>query len=204
MDTPDARAPIRFYFSFRSPYAWLAAERFEPMLGDLGVPIERIPLYPTPELFPNDPAGMPAKVAYLVQDIRRLTRELGLTVRFPPAVDPDWALPHAASLAAQQQGAGHAFMLEVFRKRFSEGLDVGCERVVAAAAKRAGLDPNAILAAARTDALRTEAAENFRLGIERDQIFGVPSFVYAGKLYWGQDRMHFLRDAVLRKSASPS
>jgi 2-hydroxychromene-2-carboxylate isomerase len=40
----------------------------------------------------------------------------------------------------------------------------------------------------------------WRLGVERDRIFGVPSFVYAGKLYWGQDRMHFLRSAVARKS----
>jgi 2-hydroxychromene-2-carboxylate isomerase len=38
------------------------------------------------------------------------------------------------------------------------------------------------------------------LASERDHIFGVPSFVFAGKLYWGQDRMHFLRSAVIRKS----
>ena len=61
---------IRFYFSFRSPYAWLATERLESELGDIGVPIERLPIYPTPEfspeLFPTDPAAMPDKVAYIV------------------------------------------------------------------------------------------------------------------------------------------
>ena len=118
---PRAAASIRFYFSFRSPYAWLAAERLEPELGGLGVPIERIPVYPTPALFPTDPATMPAKIAYIVQDIRRLVRERGLTVRFPAAADPDWSLSHAAFLGAQQQGAGHQFMLEAFRKRFCEG-----------------------------------------------------------------------------------
>jgi 2-hydroxychromene-2-carboxylate isomerase len=35
---------IRFYFSFRSPYAWLAAERLESELGDLAVSIDRIPI----------------------------------------------------------------------------------------------------------------------------------------------------------------
>lgn len=83
---------------------------------------------------------MPAKVAYIVQDIRRLVCERGLTVRFPSAADPDWSLSHAAFLGAQQQGAEHTF-----------------------------------------------------------HVGGVPSFIYAGKLYWGQDRMHFLRDAVARK-----
>jgi 2-hydroxychromene-2-carboxylate isomerase len=38
----------------------------------------------------------------------------------------------------------------------------------------------------------------------RPLVGGVPSFVYAGKLYWGQDRMYFLRSAVLRKSTLPS
>jgi 2-hydroxychromene-2-carboxylate isomerase len=191
---------IRFYFSFRSPYAWLAAERLEAELGDLGVPIERLPIYPTPETFPNDPAAMPDKIAYTVQDILRLVRELGLTVRFPPPGDPDWALSHAAFLGAQQRGAAHRFMLQVFRKRFRDGLDLGAEDVIADAARETGLDSAEILAAARSAGLRAQAAAGWRRAAERDRIFGVPSFVYAGKLYWGQDRMHFLRSAVVRKS----
>lgn len=201
-------ASIRFYFSFRSPYAWLATERLEAELGDLDVEVERIPIYPTPELFPNDPAAMPDKIAYMAQDVPRLARELGLSVRFP-ATEADWALCHAAFLGAvqqgaEQQGAGHRFMLALFRKRFGEGLDIGEEGVVADAAGRSGLDPDAILAAAHSEELRSQAAAGWRLGMERDHIFGVPSFVYAGKLYWGQDRMRFLRSAVLRKSGGPA
>lgn len=191
---------IRFYFSFRSPYAWLAAERLESELGDLGVAIEYLPVYPAPGLFPNDPAAMPAKVSYILQDIPRLARERGLTVRFPTAGDPDWSISHAAFLGAQQQGSGHELMLELFRKRFSEGLDLGDDEVIADAATRAGLDREDIFTAAHSEQLRSEATEGFRRGIERDGIFGVPSFVYAGKLYWGQDRMHFVRNAVVRKS----
>lgn len=204
MSDPNDHGSIRFYFSFRSPYAWLATERLESELGDLAVPIERRPIYPTPELFPNDPAGMPDKIAYMVQDILRLTRERGLTVRFPPPGDPDWALSHAAFLGAQRQGAGQRFMLAVFRKRFGEGLDLGDDTVIAAAARQAGLDPDAILAAAHSAELRAEASAGWRRAVERDRIFGVPSFVYAGKLYWGQDRMHFLRSAVARKSGAVS
>jgi 2-hydroxychromene-2-carboxylate isomerase len=199
---PTQQNSIRFYFSFRSPYAWLAAERVEAELGDLGVPIERIPIFPTPDQFPNDPSVMPNKLAYLVQDIARLAREQGLTVGLPPAGDPDWALSHAAFLGARRDGGEQRFMLEVFRKRFCEGLDLGDDRVIADAARGAGLDPDAILSAAHSEQLRAETSAGWRLGVERDRIFGVPSFVYAGKLYWGQDRMHFLRSAVLRKSGA--
>jgi 2-hydroxychromene-2-carboxylate isomerase len=199
---------IRFYFSFRSPYSWLATERFESELGDLAVEIVRLPVYPTPELspelFPSDPVRIPAKIVYIAQDVRRLARERGLTVRFPSAADPDWSISHAAFLGAERQGAGHRFMLEVFRKRFGEGLDLGEDGVIADAARRAGLDPDVILSAAHSEELRAQASAGWRLGVERDRIFGVPSFVYAGKLYWGQDRMHFLRSAVVRSSGRAS
>jgi 2-hydroxychromene-2-carboxylate isomerase len=202
-DVRPAEQTIRFYFSFRSPYAWLAAERYEAELGGLGVPIELLAIYPTAETFPNDPAANPDRVAYIAQDILRLTRERGLTVRFPPA-DPDWSLSHAAFLGAERHGAGPRLMLELFRKRFAEGLDLGDDAVIAAAARAASLDPDRIVAAAHSEELRAQAAAGWRRAMERDRIFGVPSFVYAGKLYWGQDRMHFLRSAVVRKSGAPS
>jgi len=88
----------------------------------------------------------------------------------------------------------------VFRKRFSEGLDLGQDDVVADAARRAGLDPDSILSAGHSETLRAEASRGWRTAAERDRIFGVPSFVYAGKLYWGQDRMHFVRSAIIRKT----
>jgi len=200
MTDPDSKASIRFYFSFRSPYAWLAAERLEEELGDLGVQIERIPTYPTAALFTNDPSSLPNKPAHLVQDVLRLARERGLKVRFPSPEDPDWSLSHAAFLGAQQQGAGQRFMLEAFHQRFLEGRDLGDDEVIADAARKADLSPDAILEAAHSDELRSIVSDGFRLGIERDRIFGVPSFVYAEKLYWGQDRMRFVRSAVIRKS----
>ena len=91
-------------------------------------------------------------------------------------------------------------MLEAFRRRFLEGRDLGEDDVIADAAREADLSPETILEAAHSDELRSEVSDGFRLGIERDRIFGVPSFVYAGKLYWGQDRMRFVRSAVVRKS----
>lgn len=106
MSDSNRENSIRFYFSLRSPYAWLAAERLESELGGLGVPVELLPIYPTAEVFPNDPAAVPEKVAYMVQDILRLTREHGLTVRFPSSTDPDWSVSHAAVLHAHRQGSG--------------------------------------------------------------------------------------------------
>ena len=91
-------------------------------------------------------------------------------------------------------------MVEAFRSRYSEGLDLGEDAVVADAARKADLDPEAIVSAGHSEALREEASAAWSLAGERDGIFGVPSFVYAGRLYWGQDRMRFVRSAVERKA----
>lgn len=202
MNGTDADDSIRFYFSFRSPYAWLAAERIEEELGGLGVSIERLPVYPKPELFPNDPSRLPAKQAYLIQDVPRLAREQGLKVGFPSQTDTDWASAHAAFLGAERLGAGQAFMVELFRKRFSEGLDVGEDAVIGDAAERAGLSRTEILAAAHDEVLRSEVDGAWERAMERNGLFGVPTFVFAGRMYWGQDRMRFLKSAVERKRAA--
>ena len=189
---------VRFYFSFRSPYAWLAAERWQAELGELAPRVERIPFYPTRETFPNDPTLLPAKYRYIAQDIGRLAREYGLSVRPPPALDTDWARAHAAFLGVQaaQPERAEAFMLEMFRARFSRALDVALAEVIAEAAQRADADPRLANEAATSPTLQRQVTDSFVAGQERDGIFGAPSFVYQKQLFWGHDRLHHLKHAV--------
>jgi 2-hydroxychromene-2-carboxylate isomerase len=190
---------VRFYFSFRSPYAWLATERWQAELGSLAPVVERIPFYPTPETFPNDPSQHPAKLRYIVQDLGRLTRELGLPLRPPPALDTDWKRAHAAYLGVQSAEPlrAEAFMLEMFRARFSRGQDVALPEVIGDAAERAGANPRIANEAAASPSLQAEVTDSFVRGQQRDGIFGAPSFVYKGQLFWGHDRMHHLKRALM-------
>jgi 2-hydroxychromene-2-carboxylate isomerase len=175
---------VRFYFSFRSPYAWFAAERWHLEVGDVSPSVERIPFFPTRETFPNDPALVPAKLRYVVQDMKRLARAYGLALRGPSSLDTDWARPHAAYLGVerQQPERAEAFLLETFRARFSRGEDVALDEV---------------LRAASSPELQGEVAGSFARGQRDDGIFGAPSFVYDGQLFWGHDRMPHLRAAIL-------
>jgi 2-hydroxychromene-2-carboxylate isomerase len=189
---------IRFYFSFRSPYAWFAAERWKAVLGDLNVGVERIPFYPTPDTFPNDPTRIPNKYRYVMQDVLRIARDFGLTINSPPALDTDWARAHAAYLGIEtaEPERAESFALEMFRSRFSRGLDVALDATIADAAVRAGVNVDRALQAASSASLQALVAGNFVRGQERDGIFGAPSFVYQEQLFWGHDRMHQLHAAV--------
>ena len=195
---------VRFYFSFRSPYAWLAAERWSAELGDARA--ERIPFFPTPGRFPNDPTLVPAKFSYVVRDVGRLARGYGLELKPPHSLDTDWESSHAAFLGVQaaRPERAEAFMLEMFRSRFSRGLDVGSIEVIADAARRASVDPAVVTDGASSPALRAQALDNLRLGQERDGIFGAPSFVYRDELFWGHDRMPHLRARILADERAPA
>jgi len=195
------QASVRYYFSFRSPYAWIATERIQAELTPLHIEIDPVPIFPTPELFPNDPTNLEAKVAFLAQDVRRLARDYSLAVQFPSVTDCDWSLSHAAALGAIRRGQWLPLTLALFRQRFTEGADLGEDSVLARAAEAAGTSPSQVLADAHSQALRDEVARGWRQAGEQDGVFGVPSFVFARKLYWGQDRMHHLKAAVERKAA---
>ncbi len=189
---------IRFYFSFRSPFAWFAAEQLEERFEGLDVEFDLRAIYPSAGNFPNDPTLVPNKARYFVQDMLRNARRLGLEVEFPESVDIDWSPSHVAAAAAVEAGGGVAFVLELYRKRWSEGADISSEAIIAEAAKNAGLDAAAIVAATREPDRQARAAAAWDEAAEEDGVFGVPSFVFRDKLYWGQDRMDFVRDAVIR------
>lgn len=191
-----ATAQVRFYFSFRSPYAWLALERWDAVLGGLPILRELVPVYPQPGNFPNDPAAVPAKVNYIGQDLLRLTRAYGLSLAPPISLDTDWANAHAAFIAADQASEGEAFALALFRARWCEQKDVGLDEVIFEAAQRAGLAGDDIVTGAHDESTRAEVNGNMERGREQDGIFGVPTFIFNGQMFWGQDRMEFLAEAV--------
>jgi 2-hydroxychromene-2-carboxylate isomerase len=188
---------IRFYFSFRSPYAWFAAERIEQELAGFEYALEMVPIYPTAETFPNDPVRTPNKLRYVMIETMRLAAEYGLEHRFGAAPDTDWAKAHAAFLGAMELGAGLRFMREMFRARFSRAQDLANDDVIAEAAERSELPVSAIMEAARSPVLQAVVANNFAAGQQRDLIFGVPTFLYNGQIFWGHDRLRSLRRAML-------
>jgi len=189
--------PVRFYFSLRSPYSWLAFERLEEAFKGLPVELKYFPVFPPPN-YQNDPAAVPNKLKYIQRDIARFAAAYGLPVKWPKVRDCEWQKPHAAYLYARDQSAahGHAFALAMFRARFSEGKDIADPVVVAEIAARLGLDASATIAALDDVALQTRVVEGMIQGATEDSLFGVPLFVYRGEPFWGNDRIDWVAQAI--------
>jgi 2-hydroxychromene-2-carboxylate isomerase len=182
---------LRFYFSFRSPYAWLSWQRTQLAAQRCGLVVEYIPVFPPPD-FPNDPTKVPAKLAYVRMDVERLAGAYGLPVKWPQDLDCEWVRPHAAFLYAHDHGNGAAFATRMFEARFTRGESLADDAVIARCAQAAGLAVPATLAAQSDTSLQERVVLGMIRGLEQDGLFGVPLLVYQGERFWGNDRVEWL------------
>jgi 2-hydroxychromene-2-carboxylate isomerase len=186
--------PIDFFFSFRSPYSAIVAQRvFE--LGRLTGAEVRLRF-----VLPMVMRGLPVprdKRMYIVADTMREARLRGIP--FGRLNDPV-GKPTERGLAliplAQQCGVGQAYVLSFLRGVWAEGMDAGSDRDLARIVQRAGLSWVQAQDALKDPAWRVQAeanrAEMFDLGL-----WGVPSFHVANTAVWGQDRLWAVQEALL-------
>lgn len=204
---PARPAPrsVRFYFSYRSPFAWLATLRLRPLLGGLPVEIDYCPVWePEPWLTSvlaesgmtwSAPPLTRAKRAYIFEDVRRHARSYDVPLVWPIDRAPEWSLPHLGLLFALEHGRGGAYHEAVFAHRFERGENVTDRAVLARIATEVGLDATALLRAIdERDALGT-ALECYRRA-DADGVFGWPFFVYGRQKFWGNDRLDWLAETV--------
>lgn len=201
------RGRPQFYFSLRSPYSWLAWHDLSTHHPQVLQRLQWLPFWEPDECstamlaasgaaFPYTPMSR-AKHLYVLQDVRRLTRERGLHVTWPADRDPCWEIPHLAYVAVVQDdaSAGPRWVARVYRARWQEGLDICDTDVVARLAEDAGFDPDRLAGAANDQALREQGLQAL-VGICREGIFGVPYFVHRYERFWGLDRLDALLAAL--------
>lgn len=186
---------LHFWYEFASPYSRLAAARVDEVAAAAGVAVRWRPFLLGPifadQGWNTSPFNLyPAKGRYLWRDVGRIARGRGL-----PSVTPA-PFPQNGLVAARLATIGVAdgwvapFSKAVFEAEFGAGRDISDHRVLGGLLADLGLEPEPLIARARTDQvvkerLRAETEEARSLGI-----FGAPSFVTEdGEMFWGDDRL---------------
>lgn len=147
---------------------------------------------------------VPAKLAYYRQDMERCAKQAGVRILRPPVYGGGQKpLNSAAALRgaffAIEQGRMPEYAQAVFHA-YWEGLeDVSDRAVLSRLAAEAGLDAGAFDAAVDSEALRGRLMANTAEFIRRGG-FGTPSFFVGDQLFFGNDRLDFVRDALLESA----
>jgi 2-hydroxychromene-2-carboxylate isomerase len=191
------------WFSFRSPYSYLALEQIEGILAPYGVPLV---LRPVP---PMAARGLPmpqVKQLYFVRDAKREADRLGIPFGelcdpLGTAVDNCLAIVHWALQRSPADGL--AFARSATRGIWSEARDLSEYVDLRAVVERANL-PWDEARAALDDPEGARAAQANATDLAVLSLWGVPSFRAGNFVAWGQDRLPLLADRLRRHALAPA
>ncbi len=191
------RKRITLYIDFKSPYSYLALEPARQLERDFPVTIEWRPyMFDIANSFGDPDHRAPLewrKIRYTYMDVRRWANQRGLII-YGPQKAFDSSLANIAMLHAQDQGVFPAYADMTYERFFKRALDIEDRDAVRAVLDQAGADTAAFFAFA-AGAGRERLA---RITAEADEqgVFGVPTFILDGELFWGHDRIALLRERL--------
>ena len=205
---------IECFFDCSSPWTWLAFHNLRPLAADLGETVDWKPVLVggifnavNPSVYEFREKGVPAKQAYHRKDLQDWARLNGLKILFPPSVFPVnsvKAMRACCWLKAQGpvQALMEPFAAAVFKAYWSDDRDISQDAVLADIATTLGLDAAALLAGIATPEIKAQLKANTDEAIARGA-FGSPTiFVGGDDMYFGNDRLPLVRDAVLRRRSA--
>ena len=191
---------ITAYTDLRSPYTFVAKAEVYRWEEDFGVAVDWWP-YTTPLEEAFGPAEgrderQLRKIRYSYMNVRRLGAAQGLTIRGTKRIfDPTPA--HVGLLQARDDGVFRAFHDLAFERVFRRELDPDDPAHVRAALAEAGGDIDAWSRRLRNGAAELEAIDR---RAEAQGVFGVPSFILDGELFWGGDTLAQIRQRLAERS----
>jgi 2-hydroxychromene-2-carboxylate isomerase len=209
---PEPRT-ITVYSDYKSPYAYLAKDLVYELERDLAVRLEWLPyVLDIPKYLGSarlDESGRVIeedrndhqwrRVRYSYMDCRRQARKRGLTIRGTRKIW-DSRLAGAGMLYAERQGDAvfRHYNDTVFERFWKRELDIEAPAALAGVLAEAGADAGGFTAYATAEG----PAEVDRVCREAEAlgVFGVPSFIVEGELFWGSEHLPDIREILATKA----
>ncbi len=191
---------ITFYFDVRSPYSYLAWEPVLDLPKQFAVGVEALPYtvaladaFGTPE---TRDAREVRKIKYTYMDVRRFANERGLTIRGTVKIW-DTRLAHAAYLYARQSGRERALYERLLPKFWNREFDIENADNFVALLGDVGARPEGFRSYLDDDADKDLAA--IVSTADGRGVFGVPTCIFDGELFWGADRVDVLKQRLSKE-----
>jgi 2-hydroxychromene-2-carboxylate isomerase len=192
---------IDYYFSTQSPWAYIGHALFEDLAAAHQLKVNYKPVLLI-EVF-SETGGLPlakrhpARQRYRMMELQRWREKRGLKFNYKPQFFPaDPRLADGVTIAAVMAGLNpEPFMRRAFAGLWEQELNLADTAVVTRLADEAGLPGARIVAHAASDDVGAVYEQNRRDAIAAG-VFGSPAWVLDGEVFWGQDRIELLADAL--------
>jgi len=193
---------VDFYFDYGSPNAYLAYRRLPAIAARCGAEIRYRPML-LGGVFKgtgnHSPAEIAAKRPYGIQDIRRFAQRHGVPFQPNPFFPINTLQLMRGAVAAEADGTLTRYSDAIFDGIWRDARNLGDPAVVHAVLVQAGIDPAAFAARIADEAIKERLKTYTEAAIARG-IFGAPSFFVGDELFFGQDRLDFVEEALNGRS----
>ena len=192
---------IDYYFSLASPWAYIGHGPFMEIARRHGLTVNHKPIF-LGRVFAETggqplPQRHPARQRYRLVELQRWRERRGLTFNLKPKFwpfDVTLADRFVIAITAAKQNPD-PFLRRAFSGIWEEERNLADPLVIAELAEAAGLDSTSLIETAGGSMTEAVYGLNLENAVAND-VFGSPAYVLDGEVFWGQDRLELLDDAL--------
>jgi len=191
---------IEFWFDFGSPTTYLAHTQLPKVAADTGARIHYMPML-LGGVFKatgnQSPVMVPAKGRWMGGDLARFARRYGVPFTFNPhfPINTLTLMRGAVGLQMRQPDAFMRYVDTMFRAMWIEPANLGDVAVLAATLTTAGFDAAAFQTLVGDAEIKAKLIANTEAAVARG-VFGAPTCFVGDEMFFGQDRLDFVREAA--------
>lgn len=191
---------VDFYFDVGSPAAYLAWTQMPRLARETGATVNYRPML-LGGVFQatgnRSPMEVPAKSRWMNQDLERFAARYGVEFRHNPHFPINTLMLMRGALGLQMRSPERLVPYgdAVYRAIWVEGRNMNDAAEVAASLQAAGFDPRALLAFTQDAEVKENLKAVTQEAVARG-VFGAPTFFVGNQMFWGQDRLEFVKEAL--------
>ena len=199
-------ARLEFFFDCSSPWTYLAFQRILPLAAETGAELVWRPILVggvfnavNGSVYEQRANPVPAKARYYAKDLLDWARHVGVRIGTPKPFPVNSVKAMRGCFVAEEHGRLPEYARALFEAYWSEERDISADAELAAVAERVGLPREELFAKIASPEYKEKLRTNTDELIARGG-FGSPTlFVDESDMYFGNDRLELVREALLRR-----
>ena len=192
---------VEFFYDFGSPTVYLAATQLPDIAASVGATIDWRPML-LGGVFKStgnqSPVVVPAKAAYMNNDLKRFAKRYGVPFRFNPHFPINTLALMRGAVAYQDDAvASSTYRDAIFTAIWVEARNLNEPDVIGQVLSDAGLNPAELMNRIGQQTVKDQLIANTEEAVNRG-VFGAPTFFVGEQMFFGQDRLDFVAEAISR------
>ena len=191
---------FEFWFDFGSPAAYLAWTQIPAIESETGAQAQFKPML-LGGVFQatgnHSPITIPAKGKYAFVDFARYAKRYAVPLNVSPhfPINTLLLMRGAIGLQVNNDAGFEAYCRAMFSAIWGDALNMNDPAVVGETLQKAGFDPQSMLALANDQITKDALKAATQTAVDRG-VFGAPTFFVGEEMFWGQDRIEFVKEAL--------